>query len=114
MKFKVKDFVIVLTGKDRGKTGAITRILREKNQVVIEGINKKIRHAKGRDGQAGERIEFFAPIDASNCAILDANGKPSRIGYKIDDGKKIRIAKTTGGEIVAPKKVSAKPKTAKK
>lgn len=88
MKFKTGDNVFIRTGADKGKTGTITKVLRKQGQLVVEGINKKIRHVKGKEGQAGERVEFFAPIDASNVAILDKNGKPSRIGYKEESGKK--------------------------
>ncbi len=122
MKFKTGDNVFIRTGADKGKTGTITKVLRKQGQLVVEGINKKIRHVKGKEGQAGERVEFFAPIDASNVAILDKNGKPSRIGYKEESGEKVLITRTTGEEIIiaketkVAKKASAKKvaKTAKK
>jgi large subunit ribosomal protein L24 len=122
MKYHIGDHVFVCTGKDKGKTGNITRILLKQDRVIVDGINKTIRHVKGREGRPGERAEFFAPIDWSNIAIVDPkDGKPTRIGYKFDKGgQKIRIAKRSGEEIVpgtkaakvAPKKTS-KPKSSK-
>jgi len=113
MKIKTGDNVFVRTGADKGKAGLVTKVLKKTGKVVVEGINKKIRHQKGRDGQGGERLEFFAPIDASNVAIMDENGKPSRVGYKMDNGNKVRIARTTGNILSEGGKASPK-KTAKK
>lgn len=111
MKLRVGDSVVILTGKDKGKSGAITKIFAEKGLVSVEGINKKIKHVKGREGNPGERVEFFAPIALSNVAIVDPKTKkPSRIGYKIEKGQKIRITKASGSVIDAPKK-AAKAKT---
>jgi len=101
MKVKVGDNVIIRTGSDRGKAGTIAKVLKKQGKVVIEGVNKKVKHVKGRDGNPGERVEIFAPIDASNVSVVDDKGKAARIGYKIEGGKKIRIAKTTGKEITA-------------
>lgn len=112
MKLRIGDSVIILTGKDKGKSGLIHKIMVEKNLVMVEGINKKIKHVKGRDGNAGERVEFFAPIAISNVAIADPKTKkPTRIGYKIEKGQKIRVAKASGSTIPAPTK--SKPKAVK-
>ena len=112
MKFRIGDTVYVTTGKYKGKTGAITKVLREDNKVVVEGMNKKVRHIKGQAGQPGERAEIFAPISVSNIAIVDPkDGKPSRVGFKIDEaGNKIRIAKKSGQALFAgdPRKVTSK------
>ncbi len=104
MKFKVGDSVIVISGKDRGKKGTLSRISKSKDRVVIEGINRSVKHVKGRDGNPGERVEFFATIHISNIAIIDSESKkPSRIGYSVDSaGKKIRISKKSGKEVVSP------------
>lgn len=88
---------MVMTGKDRGKTGFIGRLFIEKNQVWIDGVNQKVRHIKAREGQPGDKVTFFAPINASNVAIVDPKTKkPTRIGFKVDKGVKVRIAKSSG------------------
>ncbi len=120
MKFRIGDDVVVITGSDKGKTGSITRILESENKVIVEGINMKTKHVKGRDGVPGEKVQFAAPIQASNLAVIDAKTKkPSRIGYLIDkNGNKTRITKASGQEVVkAAKKEKTKedkgPKTIK-
>ena len=96
MKLRKGDHVVVLKGKDRGKDGVIMRVLPAENKVIVEGINVAKKHQKATRAtmQAGI-IDKDMPIDASNVAIL-SRGKPSRIGYRIDDGKKVRIAVKTG------------------
>ena len=107
MKIRINDSVIVQTGKDKGKSGTVTRILIKTNKIIVEGINKQTKHVKGRNGQAGERVEFFAPIDISNVAIIDPkSGKPTRIGYKFEGNQKMRIAKKSGEQIVPNKKAN--------
>jgi large subunit ribosomal protein L24 len=96
MKLKKGDHVVVLKGKDRGKDGVIMRVLPGENKVIVEGVNVAKKHQKATRAtmQAGI-IDKDMPIDASNVAIF-SRGKPSRIGYKIEDGKKVRIAVRTG------------------
>lgn len=109
MKIRVNDHVTILTGKDRGKTGTITKIIGER--VVVEGINKAIKHVKRRNEQQGERIEFFAPVSISNVAVTDTKtGKASRVGYKIEGNQKFRITKKSGERVVP----NIAKKTAKK
>ncbi len=99
MKVKANDTVIILTGKDRGKTGKITKI--SGDRVTVHGVNKHIKHMKKRGETAGERIEFFAPIHVSNVAIADpTSGKPTRIGYKFEGNQKLRVSRKSG-EIIA-------------
>lgn len=95
--------VIVNAGKDKNKSGTVTKIFRKKELVLVDGLNKKIKHVKGREGKVGERIEFFAPLPVSNLSIQDPKTKkPSRIGYKIDEnGNKVRISKKSGEVLVA-------------
>lgn len=114
MKFRAGDSVIVIAGKDRGKTGSISRIIKSKDQVLVEGLNKRVKHVKRRDGEAGERVEFFAPLHISNVAIVDVEKKvPSRIGYQVNSkGEKVRISKKSGKEITIESASKAKPKTA--
>ena len=97
MKFRMGDSVIVTAGKDKGVSGKITKIFQKAGRVSVEGVNKKVRHVKGREGNPGERVEFFAPLDVSNVAIEDPKTKkPSRIGYKVEGGEKVRVSKASG------------------
>ena len=118
MKFRIGDSVIVIAGADRGKTGTVTKIIAEDNRIVVEGVNKHIKHVKGREGQSGERVEFFAPIHVSNIAVADPkSGKATRIGYKVEGKTKTRIAKKSGEVILKaakPKKTTAKKATSEK
>jgi large subunit ribosomal protein L24 len=99
MKFKTGDKVVVIAGANKGKTGEIAKILKDKNKVIIEGVNIKKKHQKAVQGQEGGIIEIAAPIDASNVAILDGD-KASRISYTFDKkGKKVRVATKSGKEI---------------
>ncbi|NOS67989.1 MAG: 50S ribosomal protein L24 [Candidatus Peribacteraceae bacterium] len=115
MKLHTGDTVLVITGKDKGKTGSVLRILESENRVIIGGVNMRTRHVKKTFQQAGRILKYEAAISASNVMILDPKtGKPSRIGYKVDDkGKKTRISKISGEEVkaVKPKKEAKKKAT---
>jgi large subunit ribosomal protein L24 len=95
MNFKTGDKVVVISGKDKGKEGKITTILRKENKVVVEGINIVKKHVKPNGQNAGSIVEVEAPIHASNVMIVDPKtGKPTRIGHSVDKkGKKIRVSK---------------------
>ena len=95
-KLKKGDKVVVLAGKDKGKEGEITAVMPKDNKAVVDGLNIAIRHTRQSQNAQGGRIPKAMPIDLSNLALLDANGKPTRVGFKIEDGKKVRVAKTTG------------------
>ena len=101
MNFKTGDKVVVISGKDKGKEGTITHVLRSENRVVVEGVNIVKKHVKGNGQQAGSINEVEAPINASNVMIIDPKTKkPTRIGHKIDkDGKKIRISKKSNSSL---------------
>ena len=97
MKLKKGDHVIVTTGKDKGKTGTIYRVLPDENKVIIEGIALKKRHVRGRQGAAGQIIEAPRAINASNVMFVDPESKKgTRIGKKVQDGKIVRVAKKSG------------------
>ena len=100
-KLKKGDKVIVLSGKDKGKTGNIASVDPKAGKAVVDGVNIAIRHTKQSQTSQGGRIPKAMPIDLSNLAFLDKNGKASRVGFKIEDGKKVRFAKTTGDVIDA-------------
>ena len=98
-KLKKGDKVIVLAGKDRGKQGEITQVMPKENKAVVDGINIAIRHTKQSAQGQGGRIPRAMPIDLSNLAMIDSAGKPTRVGFRVEDGKKVRYAKTTGETI---------------
>jgi large subunit ribosomal protein L24 len=95
-KLRKGDKVRVLAGKDKGRDGEIVSVDPKANKAVVEGVNVAIRHTKQSQNSQGGRIPKPMPIDLSNLALLDANGKPTRVGFRIEDGKKVRVAKTTG------------------
>jgi large subunit ribosomal protein L24 len=95
-KLRKGDKVVVLAGKDKGKQGAITSVLTKENKAVVEGINMAIRHQRQTQGQQGGRVAKAMPIDLSNLALMDKDGKATRVGFRTEDGKKVRFAKTTG------------------
>ena len=89
---------MVLSGKDRGKEGAVLKVFPKKERALVAGVGMVKKHQKPRQrGQAGAIVARPSPIHISNVAIKDPQtGKPSRVGYAIKDGKKVRIAKKSG------------------
>ncbi|TAG29071.1 MAG: 50S ribosomal protein L24 [Rhodobacterales bacterium] len=98
-KLKKGDTVVVLTGKDKGKKGEISSVNPTANQAVVDGVNVAIRHTKQSANSQGGRMPKAMPIDLSNLAIVDKNGKATRVGFRMDGDKKVRFAKTTGEAI---------------
>jgi large subunit ribosomal protein L24 len=100
MKLKIKkgDKVVVITGRDKGKSGEVLRVLREENRVLVQGVNMIKRHTRPAAGQAGGIVEKEAAVHVSNVAHIDPKSqKPTRVGYKIlGDGRKVRFAKRSG------------------
>jgi large subunit ribosomal protein L24 len=95
------DLVRVTRGNDKGKQGRVKRVLVESNKVVVEGVNLIKRHMKATAQRAGGILEIEAPLQASNVMPIDPQtGKPTRVRVKLQDGKKVRVAKS-GAEIVA-------------
>lgn len=101
MNFKTGDKVVVITGKDKGKEGTITKIHRDENKVIVEGINIAKKHVKPQGNQPGSIVEVEAPIHASNVMIIDPKTKKgTRIGHEIDKkGKKIRVTKKSNSTL---------------
>ena len=101
LKIKKGDRVLVLSGKDKGKDGVVERALPSEGKVVVQGVNTAKRHRKSRSAtDAGGIIDIDMPIDVSNVAVISpTDGKPTRVGYKIVDGKKVRICRRTGAEL---------------
>ncbi len=95
-KLRKGDKVVVLAGKDRGKQGEITRVIPQEDKAVVDGVNIAVRHTKQSQTSQGGRIPQPMPIALSNLALMDKNGKATRVGFREEDGKKVRYAKTTG------------------
>lgn len=97
-KIKKGDKVVVLTGRDKGKTGEVVQVLPKEERAVVRGVNLVKRHQRQTATQEGGIISKEAPIHLSNLAVADPkDGKPTRVGFKImDDGRKVRFAKRSG------------------
>ena len=100
-KIRKGDRVIVLSGRDKGRTGEVIEVRPDEDRALVRGINMVKRHQKQTAQQEGGIISKEAPIHLSNIAIADPkSGKPTRVGFRIEaDGRKVRIAKRSGAEI---------------
>ena len=100
-KLRKGDKVIVLSGKDKGQTGEVQSVDPKAGKAVVEGVNMAVRHTRQSQESQGGRLPQAKPLDLSNLAIVDANGKPTRVGFRMEGDKKVRFAKTTGDAIDA-------------
>ena len=98
-KLRKGDKVVVLTGKDKGKQGEITQVMPKDNKAVVEGVNVAIRHTKQSQASQGGRLAKALPIELSNLAIVDKNGKATRVGFRMEGDKKVRFSKSSGEAI---------------
>jgi large subunit ribosomal protein L24 len=99
-KLKKGDRVVVLAGKDKGKKGEITRVMPGRGQGGRDGINIAVRHQKQSPQSQGGRVAVEMPIQLSNLALADPkSGEPTRVGFRFEDGKKVRYAKKSGETI---------------
>ena len=99
-KIRKGDKVMVLTGRDKGRTGEVFEVRPAESKALVRGINMVKRHQKQTQAQEGGIISKEQPIHLSNVAYVGKDGKPTRIGFKIQaDGKKVRVAKSSGAEI---------------
>lgn len=96
MKIKKGDKVIVIAGDDKGKTGEVLKAMPKEGKVVVQGVNMVKRHTKPSQTSAGGIVTKEAAIQVSNVAIVTADGKASKVGYKTVDGLKKRVARKTG------------------
>lgn len=98
MRIKKGDNIIVISGKDRGKTGQVVKAMPKDGKVVVDGVNIRKRHQRPKkQGQKGQIVELAAPINVSNIALIDPKTKkPTRVGSKTEGGKKVRVSKKTG------------------
>lgn len=100
MRIKKDDTVMVIAGKDKGKTGKVLKAMPKENKVIVEGVNIQTKHQKQTQTSVAEIKHQPGPIDVSNVMYYDAKAKaPTRIGYKFDGDKKVRVSKKTGQEI---------------
>ena len=92
------DDVVVISGRDKGKTGSILRVIRSEDRVIVDGINMVKRHTRPSQAQPGGIVNKEAPIHISNVALADPkDGSATRVGYKfLEDGRKVRVAKKSG------------------
>ncbi|ETX14129.1 50S ribosomal protein L24 [Roseivivax halodurans JCM 10272] len=100
-KLRKGDKVVVLAGKDKGKEGTISAVMPKDGKAVVDGINMAVRHQRQTQSNQGGRQPKAVPIDLSNLALVDKNGKATRVGFRMDGDKKVRFAKTTGDAIDA-------------
>ena len=100
MRIKKDDTVVVITGKDKGKTGKVLKAMPKENKVVVQGENMQTKHAKATPKAGAEIKHMEGPIDASNVMLYDSKTKQgTRVGYKVENGKKVRVSKKTGAVI---------------
>jgi len=96
-KIKKGDRVVVLTGRDKGRQGEVIRVLPKDERVVVQGINVVQRHTRpSQANPQGGIVNKEASIHVSNVAVVDSNGKATRVGFRMDGDKKVRFAKSTG------------------
>ncbi len=100
MKIKTGDTVIVISGDDKGKVGKVLKALPKTGKVIVEGVNVQKKHVKPTQNEKGSIKEINAPIDVSNVAFYDDKSKKAtKVGYKLVDDKKVRVAKNSGETI---------------
>ena len=96
-KIKKGDRVVLLAGKDKGRQGQVSRVFPKDERVLVSGLNMVQRHTKPTQGDPQGGIKNKeAPVHVSNVALVDSNGKPTRVGFRIEGDKKVRVAKSTG------------------
>jgi large subunit ribosomal protein L24 len=100
LKVRKDDEVVVITGRDKGKSGKIIRVIPDEMRVVVQGVNMVKRHTRPAQGKTGGIVEKEAPIHVSNVAHMDPKDrKPTKVGYKTVDGAKLRFARKSGETI---------------
>jgi large subunit ribosomal protein L24 len=104
MKVRKGDTVLVVAGKDKGAKGKVIQAMPRQDKVIVEGVNRIKKHTRIRTSQRGSKtggiVTQEAPIDVSNVMVVDSDGNPTRVGYRIDDnGQKVRISRRTGKDL---------------
>ncbi len=98
-KIRKGDKVVVLTGKDKGRTGEVIQVMPKEDRAVVRGVNMVKRHQRQTQTAEAGIINKEASIHLSNLAVADKDGKPTRVGFKVVEGKKVRVAKRSGDVI---------------
>jgi large subunit ribosomal protein L24 len=97
------DTVVVIAGRDKGARGKVITALPDQGKVIVEGVNRVKRHTRVRQTQRGSKTGGIetkeAPIAVSNVMVVDSDGKPTRVGYRVENGKNIRVARTNGKDL---------------
>jgi large subunit ribosomal protein L24 len=98
LKIKKGDNIVVITGRDKGKSGTVLRVIPKESRVLVQGINVVKRHSRPTAGQAGGIVEKELSIHVSNVALVDPKtNKPTRVGFKVmEAGRKVRVARRSG------------------
>lgn len=98
MYLRRNDLVVVISGNHKGKQGRVMRVLRETNQVIVQGLNLRFKHLKrSQKNPQGGRVELEAPLHASKVQLVDPKvNKPTRVGFRVEDGRKVRYSKKSG------------------
>ena len=100
MRIKKGDTVVVMAGKDKGKQGTVLKAMPKEDKVIVEGVNIQTKHQKQTQKEAAEIKHQEGPIHVSNVMLVDSKTKaPTRVGYKMEGGKKVRVAKKSGNVI---------------
>lgn len=95
-KLKKGDRVVVRTGKDKGRIGTISGVNPKTGKAIVDGVNMVVTHTKQSQKSQGGKLAKAMPMQLSNLAMLDMNGNPTRVGFRFEEGRKVRYAKTTG------------------
>jgi large subunit ribosomal protein L24 len=98
-KIRKGDKVVILAGKDKGRTGEVIQVLPKEDRAFVRGVNMVKRHTRQSQSQEAGIINKEASLHLSNIAIVDKDGKPTRVGFQVVDGKKVRVAKRSGDVI---------------
>lgn len=98
-KIRKGDKVVILAGKDKGRTGEVIQVMPKEDRAVVRGVNMVKRHTRQSQSQEAGIINKEASLHLSNIAIVDKGGKPTRVGFQVVDGKKVRVAKRSGDVI---------------
>ena len=99
-KIKTGDTVMAIAGNDYGRTGEVIRVDKATGRAVVSGLNVSVRHQRQTQDQQGGRVAKNMPIDLSNLAVIDPeDGDPTRVGFRVENGKKYRYSKRTGARI---------------
>lgn len=102
MKIKTGDKVRIISGAAKGKEGKVTQVFSDLSRVIVEGANMRTRHLKGRGDKPGQKIEYAAPLHASNVQLIGKGGKVGRVGYKFlkKEGKNVKVRVLRTGKSV--------------